>query len=261
MQDTSYSSIWLYEKRKEDILPDDLSDKLATSIGRSAPTRGSNFSEFNPTLCKKIIDFWSDKGDHILDPFAGRTRALIANFMERKYTGFELSKVVCNHIEESISTFNNKNMFPLATKPTIINDDSFNIDRHDIPEVDLVFTCPPYYNIEKYSSGTEDLSAIKTYRSFLERYEAIFKKAIHCLKVFGYVILVIGDFRLDGKYIPFHSDNIKVFEKFNNMKLHDIVCVQSVSFDIANLRFGNFAKHKFTSKVHEYILVYKKIDF
>ena len=44
-----------------------------------------------PTL-ENIINFFTSKNNIILDPFAGRTRATISNYLGRKYIGFELTE-------------------------------------------------------------------------------------------------------------------------------------------------------------------------
>jgi len=127
-----------------------------------------------------------------------------------------------------------------------------------MPKVDFIFSCPPYWNLERYESCEGQLSDIKNYEEFLERYKQIMEKSISLLKEDKYMCLVVGDFRLKKRYYTFHCDNIKMMQDLG-MKLHDVICIQSVSFDIANKRFGMFKKWKFTSKVHEYLLVFKKV--
>jgi len=80
------------------------------------------------------------------------------------------------------------------------------------------------------------------------------------LKEEKYAAIVLGDFRIRGIYYPFHSDFISLMEnlKDSDMILHDVVVLQSVTFDRANIRFGSCKNSKITSKVHEYLLVFKK---
>lgn len=255
-KDTSYSSIWLFEKGKE--LPPLLKDAIAQPIGRQSPTGGQNYSEFNPTICRKVISFWSELGDYIVDPFAGRTRAFMSMLMQREYTGFELSSEVCDYIQQALNTYKQSTLLPVTNIPQVINDDSFNIDNYNLPACDMVFTCPPYWNLETYYAGNGDLSAISNYDDFLVRYKSIMQKAIDLLKPMKFMVVVVGDFRQGGVYIPFHSDNIQVFRDIKEITLHDIIVIQSVTFDIANFRFGGFAKSHIVAKVHEYALVYRK---
>jgi len=247
-KDTTFSSVWLFRKNRT--LWKGTKDPIA-NISNFRKVRGKNYSEFNPTVAENIINFWSDKEDIILDPFSGRTRAYISMLKDRNYFGFEISKDVFDKTKEILDAI------PSKYRPFIYNDDSFNIDNYQIPKVDFIFTCPPYWKLEKYESCPGQLSDIKKYEDFLERYKQIMKKSLSYLKDGKYAALVVGDFRLRKKYYTFHIDTIKMMEELG-MKLHDLVVIQSVTFDIANKRFGMFKNYKFTAKVHEYLLVFKK---
>ncbi len=247
-KDTTYSSVWLF--RKNGKLYSGTKDPIA-NMKNFRQTGGKYFSEFNPTIAENIINFWSEDGDIILDPFAGRTRCFVSAMKKRKYLGFEISKEVHDKIMPLMS------VEEYLYKPELFNMDSFNIDKLNIPKIDFIFSCPPYWKLERYESCDGQLSDIKKYEDFLERYKQIMEKSIDRLKEEKYMCLVVGDFRLKKKYYTFHCDNIRIMQELG-MKLHDVVCIQSVSFDIANKRFGMFKKWKFTSKVHEYLLVFKK---
>jgi len=248
-KDTTYSSIWLFRKNRT--LWKGTKDPIA-NMPTFRDVRGRNYSEFNPTVAENIINFWSDKGDTILDPFAGRTRALISSLKKRKYIGFEISKDVYNKTKQVI--------YPLCKnpKPIIYNEDSFNIDKKKIKPIDFIFSCPPYWDIEKYESCDGQLSDIKDYNQFLDRYKEILNKSIKLLKQNKYCALVVGDFRRKGIYYNFHMDTINIMKELG-LKLHDLIIIQSVSFDIANKRFGGIKKYKMTSKIHEYLLIFKKV--
>ncbi len=247
-KDTTFSSLWLFRKNRTLWKG---TDPIA-NIDNFRNVRGKYFSEFNPTIAENIINFWSNEEDIILDPFAGRTRCLISTLKNRKYIGFEISKEVYEKTSKIIYENLKGELIP-----KLYNEDSFNLDKIKLPMVDLIFSCPPYWNLEKYESCEGQLSDIKDYNKFLERYKQIMKKSINLLKDGKYMCLVVGDFRKNKKYYTFHLDNIKIMEELG-MKLHDIIIIQSVTFDIANRRFGMFKNHKFTSKVHEYLLVFKK---
>jgi len=248
-KDTTYSSLWLFRKNRT--LWKGTKDPLA-NINSFRNVRGKYFSEFNPTIAENIINFWSDKGDIILDPFAGRTRCLIATLKKRKYIGFEISKEVYQKTLEAIYPHLSGELIP-----KLYNEDSFNIDKKNLPEVDFIFTCPPYWNLEKYESCDGQLSDIKDYEIFLNRFKEIMGKSTRLLKKDKYVALVVGDFRKNKTYYTFHCDVIEMMIELG-LKVHDIITIQSVTFDIANKRFGGLKKYKITSKVHEYLLIFKK---
>lgn len=253
MKDTSYSNLWLFEKRSfvhnlplaKEILEDD--------IGACSPkkTGGVNYSKFNPAIAEKIINFYSEDGDIILDPFSGRTRAAVAGLKNRKYIGYEVAKEVSDYVNGILEKYSKS--FPF--QPEVINKDSLNMDN--VEKVDLVFSCPPYWNLERYPSCDGQLSDIKEYSKFLKQLELRIKKSCSVLKDNGYAAFVVGDFRKNGNYIPFHSDFIMMMENIG-MRLHDIIVIQSVDWRIANQRFGSLKNHKITAKVCEYLLVFTK---
>ena len=66
-------------------------------------------------------------------------------------------------------------------------------------DYDLIFTCPPYYNLEVYGDGDRDMSAAKDYDSFLLMYEESMKKAINKLKPNRFMIYTITNIKVINK--------------------------------------------------------------
>jgi DNA modification methylase len=51
-------------------------------------------------LFSSFVELFSDPEELILDPFAGRTRALVAFAMGRSYVGYEISSDVVKYMRE-----------------------------------------------------------------------------------------------------------------------------------------------------------------
>jgi len=234
-KDTTYSSIWLSNPLAEQVFKDRLSEE--------------GLSEFNPFVAKSIISFWSKPGELVLDPFAGRTRGIVAVLMGRMYFGYEVSKKAYNSIINEMDKFH--------LKADIKNEDCINIKDMDI-KASLLFSCPPYWNLEKYESVLGQLSDIKDYKEFLKALEERIKACVSKLKDDGYAAFVIGDFRKNGDYILFHKNFIELAGRCG-LKLYDLIILQNVQFGIALHRFGSVRELKQMSKVHEYLLIFKKI--
>jgi len=249
-KDTSYSSFWLYNREAEmEVLKDTFvnfyNDKEL-------------LSEFNPTVAKNIISFWSEEGDIILDPFSGRTRALVSHFMNRRYIGYEISKDVNDYMNGKIDELElemSDNNFI-----SVINDDCLNInDTFKTEYFDMVFTCPPYWDLEKYESCEGQLSDVKEYDVFMNGLVNRLIESVKVLKPGGYMCIVIGDFRRKGKYIKLHSDLLQKLDFYSEIiSLHDIVTMQNIPFNTAAFYFGSKKKYKYTAKSHEYLLVWRK---
>ena len=253
-KDTTYSSLWLFRKAK--MIP-----PFTDSIGSSSPAEAKRkgveyFSEFNPLISQNITNYWADKNDIILDPFGGRTRGIVSGLTHRKYFGFEISPTVYKSVMEVIES--GKDKFDEGFKPIIYNDDSFNVDKYNISEVDCIFSCPPYWNLEQYESVPGQLSDIKDYNLFLERLKQIMEKCITKLKENGFICLVVGDFRKDEKLISFETDTIKMMESIPEIVLWDKIVLQNIDLGWASRKFGSIKHKRIVSKVTEYLLIFKK---
>jgi len=127
---------------------------IQSELGREDTESRSRFWEdntvsiFDATLCEKMYEWFCPKEGRILDPFAGGSvRGIVATEMGFIYNGIDLS-------DEQIEA--NKKQ---SSKPIWIQGDSeWVIDTiHDNTQ-DFVFTCPPYYDLEKYTDNPADLS-------------------------------------------------------------------------------------------------------
>lgn len=251
--DTSYSSFWLFNKDR-DMNSEHFKDSFVNFYNEK-----DLLSEFNPTIAKNIISFWSRPKDIIFDPFAGRTRALVSYAMDRAYIGTEISGDVVYYLNKKFEELGIKEKEDFLVD--IIHDDCLNINNHykDV-KVDLVFSCPPYWNLEKYESCKGQLSDQKNYNSFIQELKKRLDVAVKKLKVKGFMCLVVGDFRKNGNYITFHSDLIQAMKQNKKIKLHDVIAIQNIPFNTAAFYFGQTKKHQYTAKAHEYLLVWKKIQ-
>jgi len=77
---------------------------------------------------------------------------------------------------------------------------------------DLIFTCPPFWNIETYEDVEGELSHYRTYNEFLERIQIAGANCYRILKPGGFCVWVVADFRKDG-FKVFHRDVLDIFEK------------------------------------------------
>lgn len=234
-------------KWEDAYLSDGLDEQRRSDDAEYLP--GYTFSEFHAGLTENILKFWSMRGSKVVDPFAGRaTRAYVSKKLQRDYIGFEISpktyKRVCNH-------FKNKEM----TAP-IINSDGILMKEIPDDSADLVFTCPPYFNIEKYESVSSQLSDETNYESFMDKINICVKNCFRVLKNGAFACWVVADMRSGGKYLNFHGDVISSFRN-NGFIQHDVVILENIS-PFAALQIGKTAANRYTSKIHEYLLVFRK---
>ncbi len=250
-RDTSYSSFWLYNTRA-DMQSEHFKDSFVNFYNDK-----ELLSEFNPGVAKNVISFWSEPKDIILDPFTGRTRALVSYAMDRSYVGYDVSLDVINYMTDK---FVNLGLYKKENfNVDIINDDCINANKTFKNEsFDMIFSCPPYWNLEKYESCDGQLSDIKDYADFIDALVDRLNKSVELLKCGKYMCIVIGDFRRNGKYISIHADLMQRMRENKYIELHDVIVTQNLPFHTAAFYFGSKKKKKYTAKAHEYLLVWKK---
>jgi DNA modification methylase len=213
---------------------------------------GLMMSEFHAGLCENIIHYWSMVGDTIVDPFAGRmTRAFVSTSLGREYVGYDVSPTTVSKVKEEMSRHDLQGWYD------IIEGDGCEMKDTGDGCANLVMTCPPYGDIEKYESAEGQLSDIKDYDRFCERIQVCGDNIERVLVPGGFAVWVCGDWRRGGEYRPFHADCINMFTYGSGLKLHDVIVMKNDTI-FAALQMGKCASKRYTSKVHEYILVFRK---
>tara|TARA_Y100001963_G_scaffold127533_1_gene180987 strand:+ start:3204 stop:4100 length:897 start_codon:yes stop_codon:yes gene_type:complete len=216
---------------------------------------GLKFSEFHAGLCEDIVHYWSMVGGKIVDPFAGRlTRAFVSASLGRSYEGYDVSPTTVKNVNEHLDKHFLRTGISGAT---VKEGDGCMMQLTYDESADLVMTCPPYHRLEAYESATGQLSDIKGYHHFLERINECGMNIERVLKPGGFCVWICGDWREDGKMRSFHSDVINMFTFNAGLKLHDTVIIENQS-PFAALQLGKVASKRYTSKVHEYMLVFRK---
>jgi DNA modification methylase len=205
------------------------------------------FSEFHPDLAEMVTKYWSLEGNLIIDPFAGRaTRGIVALSLGRKYQGYEVSAATFAKTKPKVE----------ALGGSLECLDGCQMAHTVNNSADLVFTCPPYHRLEKYESAPAQLSDIMDYEAFVERIQVTARNIFRVLKPGKFLCWVCSDWR-DGKaFRLFHRDSITAFEQFG-LITHDIVIIHNNS-PFAPLQAGKVAARRYTSKVHEYLIVMRK---
>ena len=208
-------------------------------------------SVFNPAIAQVILNCYAPDTGVCWDPFAGGgTRAILAakNGMEYKGTeirGEEVEAVNlrCQHCD-------------IADRVTIFHGDGRNCPDMPDASADFCYTCPPYYNLEEYEGGENDLSMTPTYDSFVSEIEKVVVEERRILKVGSYACWVVGLHRdKDGELLALNHDIARAHQKNGFRFKEEIVLTHKNNGAIQ--RVGNFEKgDKRLIRMHEYVLVF-----
>lgn len=231
------------------------------------PKSVAGTSVFDPVLCECMYRWYVPQGGKILDPFAGgSTRGIVANYLGYDYTGVEIRQGQIDANVRQAQTAIERSSGRMAM-PTWIHGDSTNLtevlDNHDpFSEYDFLFACPPYYDLEIYSSNAGDGSTHQTYAEFLMWYKQIFAQAVARLKWNRFAAVVIGDIR---RHVGMHSyqglehDTILTFQELGCYYYNRFVLVTAVGS--LPVRIGaQFPRYRKNGNTHQMIYVFWKGD-
>lgn len=215
-------------------------------------------SVFDPVLCEIAYKWFSNEGDTVFDPFAGGSvRGIIAGALKRNYVGIDLNEkqIKANYQQYKDISSNYKDI--KAPVWQIGDSREYNYIENTS---DLIFTCPPYYNLEVYSTLESDLSYKRTYTEFLEAYTDIIKKSATSLKNNSFAIVVIQNIRDDkGAYYNIVGDTIQAFQDCGMIFYNDCVII-NVAGTLPIRAPGQFNATRKIGKQHQNFLVFYKGD-
>jgi DNA modification methylase len=210
-------------------------------------------SVFDLVLCELIYHWFCPKGGCVVDPFAGGSvRGVVASVLGLRYWGSELrsEQVDANRIqaEEIVQ----------GRKPSWVCGDALEV-LSESPEADLLFSCPPYGNLEVYSDLPNDLSSME-YGDFLVAYRAIIAAAVDRLRENRFACFVVGNFRdKAGFYHDLVGDTVRAFRKVGMGFYNDAILVVSVGSLPIRVR-KQFQSSRKLGKTHQNVLVFYKGD-
>lgn len=236
-------------------------NKLEAKIGRSltwpeffdlAPghEKAKGTSVFDPVLCELVYRWFCPQGGSVLDPFAGGSvRGFVADRLGLHYTGVDLR-------EEQVEA---NRLTNVSEHCRWVAGDSCRIDELAHGEYDLVFSCPPYGDLEIYSDDPNDLSTMD-YGKFRDALSGIVAKSLVLLKENRFAVFVVSEFRdKSGFYRNFISDTISAFTEAGANYYNEAVLVNHIQGTA--IRVGkSFSTTRKLGKVHQNVLVFVKGD-
>ena len=219
-----------------------------------APT-ASGTSIFDPVICEIAYRWFCPPDGEVLDPFAGGSvRGVVASQLGRKYLGVELRAEQVAANEEQAAR--------IATDPAPrwITGDSRNLaSLAKGVKADLIFSCPPYWNLEVYSDDPSDLSTLGK-EEFFGAYAVIIEATLAKLKKDRFAVWVIGDVRdKDGCCVNLPGRTVELFERAGARFYNDAILVTAVGS--LPIRAGRqFEASRKLGRTHQNVLVFCKGD-
>lgn len=184
-------------------------------------------AKFPESMAQEFIEFFTKKGETVLDPMAGTGSTLVAALRAgRNSYGIELNpkyaKIAKQIIAEERTALGKKieNL-----KSEIIEGDAADAINYQLPTVNYVLTSPPYWDMlhvrgaetQKkrrasseldvvYSDDPHDLGNIHDYDAFLQRLVAIYSGLKPLLRERAYLTVIVKNVKKGGKIYPLAWD-------------------------------------------------------
>lgn len=235
--------------RKENLLGNGLS-KLNEQFTNSSPAL-NDVSIFDPVLTEIMYRWFNIDGGKIFDCFAGGSvRGIVAAKLGYDYYGIDLRQ---EQIDANVAQAEK-----IGLAPHWYCDDSLNADKYiEDNSVDMLFTCPPYADLEVYSDDARDISNME-YEDFCKVYREILTIACRKLKDDRFAVVVIGDVRdKQGAYRRL-VDYTRTILADNGLHLYnDFVLVETVGTGAFRVTKQFNAKRKVV-KTHQNVLCFYK---
>lgn len=212
-------------------------------------------SIFDPVVCELVYRWFNIPKGIILDPFAGGSvRGIVASMLEMDYYGVDLR---IEQIDANI--INAKEILQKEQKvPYWVCGDSLEIDSFFFKEkFDLIFSCPPYADLEVYSDDPRDLSNME-YKKFLKTYRNIIKKSCDKLNDNRFAVFVVGEVRdKNGIYRNFIGETIQAFQEAGLQYYNEMILVTTIG-SLAIRVTKQFNVGRKIGKHHQNVLVFYK---
>lgn len=212
---------------------------------------GQSVSLLDPVLSEIINNWFGLPNSKTFDCFAGDSVfGFVSAYLGNEFTGIELRSEQADLNNIRIN----------SVKSRYICDDGQNVLKHiEKNSQDLLFSCPPYFNLEVYSDLKNDASNQKEYSDFLKILENAFTDSIKCLKENRFAVIVVGDIRdKKGAYRRFVDDIKDIFKINNTILYNSLILIEQIGTKAMTV--NKSMDNRKIGKCHQNVLVFFKGD-
>jgi hypothetical protein len=219
----------------------------------SEKSLNGNASVLDPVACEVILRFFMPMaGKRVYNPFGGGVQfGFVSGFYDYEYVSSEIRQNQCDSNNKICQDFRSAKW---------IKSDSSTYDPDGM--FDLVFSCPPYYKVEKYfdydgNPPEGEINSLDTYEKFRDVLFAGYKKAISHLNDNCFFIVMTGDSRdKNGAYYCSESET-ELFFKENGLSVYNKIIYLECEFTRLAHAKTTLNMRKFPKREQKIIVAYK----
>ena len=213
-------------------------------------------AKFPESLASEFIQFFTHRGDWVLDPMVGTGSAVVAALLAgRRAVGVELNPAYARLAEQRLAEVQS-NLGDSAPEGHIVQADAAQLDSFALPIFDYVLTSPPYWDMLHargaatqrqrraqadldvvYSDDPADLGNVHDYAAFLDRLVAVYAGLALRLRPGAYLTIIVKNVKKGGKIYPLAWDLARRVAASYTLKDEKIWCQDNIR--LAPYGFGN----------------------
>lgn len=222
-------------------------------IKTSTKAHNGNASVLDPVACEVIARFFMPKdGKRVYNPFGGGVQmGFVSGACGYQYVASEIRQNQCDANNKLCSEFASVHWH---------QSDSSTYEPEGM--FDLVFTCPPYYKVERYvdydgKPPAGEINSLDTYEKFRDVLFTGYKRAIAHLKDGCFFVVMTGDSRdKNGAYYCSESET-ELFFKSHGLSVYNKIIYLECEFTRLAHAKKTLNMRKFPKREQKIIVAYK----
>ena len=217
--------------------------------GRS---HNGNASVLDPVACEVILRFFTPDGGRVYNPFGGGVQfGYVAGASGYEYLASEIRQNQCD-ANNALCT-----EFP-GVSWVCADSSTYEPDG----PVDLCFTCPPYYRVERYlgydgTSPPGEINSMGTYDEFRDTLFAGYRKALAHLGDNRFFVVMTGDSRDSKGSYHCHEAETELFMREEGLTVYNKIIYLEPEFTRLAQAKKTLRHRKFPKREQRIIVGYK----
>jgi DNA modification methylase len=232
-------------------------------------------AKFPETLAQQFVEFFTKRGEIVLDPMVGTGSTLIACLRAGRHGfGVELNPHYAGIARSAVEAERaalGEDTRPLTSE--VLTADATRLPQLGLPTVDYVLTSPPYWDMLRargaatqatrradpaldvaYSDDPRDLGNESDYEVFLQRLLDVYANLPALLRPGAYVTIIVKNVKKGGRIYPLAWDLAGRMRQFLSLKDERIWCqddIRLAPYGLGNAWVSNTFHHYCLQFRHE----------
>jgi DNA modification methylase len=232
-------------------------------------------AKFPESLAQEFIEFFTKKGQIVLDPMVGTGSTLVACLRAGRHGfGIELNPAYCQ-IARRVVDEERADLGEQAPPvyAEVFQADAAHIEAVALPPIDYVLTSPPYWDMLRargartqrarrshpdldvfYSDDPADLGNVSDYGEFLSRLVSIYAGLRRILRPGAYLTIIVKNVKKRGRVYPLAWDLGRRLSETYTLKDERIWCqadIRLAPYGLGNAWVSNTFHHYCLQFRHE----------